>query len=63
MTPGEDRFRDDVANWVLNLPVAAAFGFTFCELAAGRATTRLTWPPELSHIPGAFQASPRRDTG
>jgi uncharacterized protein (TIGR00369 family) len=58
MNPNHEVFRNDVADWVLNLPVAAAFGFTFCELSGGRATTRLDWRPELSHVPGAFQASP-----
>ena len=58
MNPDHGAFRSDVADWVLGLPVAAAFGFTFCELAAGRAETRLPWRRELSHVPGAFQASP-----
>ncbi|WP_216870328.1 hypothetical protein [Modestobacter excelsi] len=51
-------FRHDVADWVLSLPVAAAFGLAFDELADGRATTRVAWRPEHSHAPGAFQASP-----
>jgi uncharacterized protein (TIGR00369 family) len=51
-------FRHDVADWVLSLPVAAAFGLVFDELADGRAITRLRWRPEHSHTPGAFQASP-----
>ena len=51
-------FRHDVADAVLSLPVAAAFGLTFLELADGRAVTRLAWRPELSHTPGAFQANP-----
>ena len=51
-------FRHDVADRVLTLPVVAAFGLTFDELADGRAVTRLAWRPELSHIPGAFQANP-----
>lgn len=54
----DEDFRHDVADWVLALPVAAAFGFTFTHLAAGRAETRLPWRPEHSHTPGAFQASP-----
>ena len=51
-------FRHDVAEWVLGLPVAAAFGFVFDELADGRSVTRLAWRPWHSHTPGAFQASP-----
>ena len=51
-------FRHDVANWVLSLPVAAAFGLVFDELTDGRAVTRVFWRPEHSHTPGAFQASP-----
>jgi uncharacterized protein (TIGR00369 family) len=51
-------FRHDVAEWVFGLPVAAAFGFTFDELADGRSVTRLAWRPRHSHTPGAFQASP-----
>ena len=58
MNPDPRGFRHDVANWVLGLPVAATFGFRFCELESGRATTRLDWRPELSHLPGAFQAGP-----
>lgn len=58
MTPTQSDFRQDVADWVLRLPVAAAFGLTFHELADGRAVTRLAWRPEHSHIRGAFQASP-----
>ena len=50
--------RHDVAEWVLGLPVAAAFGFTFAELADGRSVTRLVWHHRHSHTPGAFQASP-----
>ena len=57
-TPAAAGFRHDVANWVLGLPVAAAFGLVFDELADGRAVTRLHWRPDLSHTPGAFQASP-----
>ena len=57
MTPPGD-FRRDVADAVLALPVAAAFGLTFEELADGHAVTRLTWRPEHSHTPGAFQANP-----
>lgn len=51
-------FRRDVADAALALPVAAAFGLTFEELADGHAVTRLAWRPELSHTPGAFQANP-----
>ena len=51
-------FRQDVADWVLGLPVAAAFGLAFDELADGRGVARLAWRPEHSHAPGAFQASP-----
>jgi uncharacterized protein (TIGR00369 family) len=40
------------------MPVAAALGFSFVELAEGRSETRLPWRPEHSHTPGAFQASP-----
>jgi uncharacterized protein (TIGR00369 family) len=58
MTDQSGVFRQDVADWVLNLPVAAAFGLTFDLLAGGRAQTRLAWRPEHSHRPGAFQASP-----
>lgn len=53
-----DGFRQDIADWVLALPVAAAFGLRFHELADGHAVTTLAWRPEHSHIPGAFQASP-----
>lgn len=58
MSSTPTRFRRDVAEWVLGLPVAAAFGFTFEELADGRSVTRLPWRPEHSHVAGAFQASP-----
>jgi len=58
MSSTPTRFRRDVAEWVLGLPVAAAFGFTFEELADGRSVTRLPWRPEHSHVVGAFQASP-----
>jgi uncharacterized protein (TIGR00369 family) len=51
-------FRHDVADWVLALPVAAAFGFGFEELDNGRSVTRLPWRIEHSHAPGSFQASP-----
>lgn len=51
-------FRHDVADWVLAMPVAAALGFSFVELANGYSETRLPWRPELSHSPGAFQAGP-----
>ena len=50
--------RGDVADWVLGMPVAAAFGFRFEHLDGGECVTRLPWRPELSHAPGAFQASP-----
>jgi uncharacterized protein (TIGR00369 family) len=51
-------FRHDIADAVLALPVAAALGLIFDELADGRAVTRLAWRPEHSHTPGAFQANP-----
>lgn len=51
-------FRHDVADWVLAMPVAAALGFSFVELANGYAETRLPWRPEHSHAPGVFQAGP-----
>lgn len=54
----QDGFRHDIADWVLSLPVAAAFGLRFHELADGHAVSTLAWCPEHSHIPGAFQASP-----
>ena len=57
-TAADEGFRQDVADWVLSLPVAAAFGLTFTRLAAGEAEARLAWRPEHSHVPGAFQASP-----
>jgi uncharacterized protein (TIGR00369 family) len=58
MTTSDQGFRQDIADAVLSLPVAAAFGLTFTELAAGRAETRLAWRPEHSHTLGAFQANP-----
>ena len=58
MTDAAGEFRQDIADWVVSLPVAAAFGLIFDELADGRAVTRLAWRPEHSHVPGAFQASP-----
>lgn len=58
MTASDSGFRQDIADAVLSLPVAAAFGLTFTELAAGRAEARLAWRPEHSHAPGAFQANP-----
>jgi uncharacterized protein (TIGR00369 family) len=51
-------FRHDVADWVLAMPVAAALGFSFVELANGYCETRLRWRPEHSHGPGVFQAGP-----
>src|SRR5258706_16331207 len=51
-------FRHDVADWVLAMPVAAALGFSFVELANGYSETRLPWRPEHSHAPGVFQAGP-----
>jgi uncharacterized protein (TIGR00369 family) len=51
-------FRHDIADWVLSLPVAAALGLRFVELADGHALTRLPWRAELSHAPAAFQANP-----
>lgn len=58
MSLPETEFRQDVADAVFRLPVAAAFGFTFHELADGRAETHLAWRAEHSHAPGAFQANP-----
>jgi len=58
MTTTDPDFRQDIADAVLRLPVAAAFGLTFTALAAGRAQTELAWRPEHSHTPGAFQANP-----
>ena len=58
MTSTHENFRQDIADRVLSLPVVAAFGLTFDELADGRAVTRLTWRSEFSHTPGAFQANP-----
>jgi len=58
MTTTDPGFRQDIAELVLSLPVAAAFGLTFTQLAAGRAEARLPWRPEHSHTPGAFQANP-----
>ena len=58
MTTSEKGFRQDIADAVLRLPVAAAFGLTFTALADGRAQTELAWRPEHSHTPGAFQANP-----
>ncbi len=58
MTTTDRGFRQDIADATLSLPVAAAFGLTFTELAAGRAEGELAWRPELSHTPGAFQANP-----
>lgn len=54
----ETGFRHDVAETVFQLPVAAALGFTFHQLANGHAETHLPWRAKHSHIPGAFQASP-----
>jgi uncharacterized protein (TIGR00369 family) len=50
--------RQDIVDYVLRMPVAAAFGLAFDELADGRAVARVGWRPEHSHVPGAFQASP-----
>ena len=58
MNPSPSGFRQDVADRVLGLPVVAALGLTFVELADGRATAQVAWRPELSHVPGAFQANP-----
>jgi uncharacterized protein (TIGR00369 family) len=58
MTTTEGGLRRDVVEAVLRLPAAAALGFTFDELADGRAVTRLGWRPEHSHAPGVFQANP-----
>jgi uncharacterized protein (TIGR00369 family) len=51
-------FRQDIADALEKLPVAAAFGLSFTELADGHAVSRLAWRPEHSHAPGAFQANP-----
>lgn len=51
-------FRHDIADAVLSLPVTAALGLTFTELANGHAVTGLAWRPEHSHTAGAFQANP-----
>ncbi len=56
MTTTDRGFRQDIADAVLSLPVAAAFGLTFTELATGRA--ELAWRAEHSHTRGAFQANP-----
>jgi len=58
MTTNEKGFRQDIADAVLRLPVAAAFGLTFTALAHGRAQAELAWRPEHSHTAGAFQANP-----
>jgi len=58
MTTTDPGFRQDIAELVLSLPVAAALGLIFTHLAAGRAEARLPWRPEHSHTPGAFQANP-----
>ena len=58
MSPGSGALRQDLVDRVLSLPVAAAFGLTFDELADGYAVARLGWRPEHSHAPGAFQANP-----
>ncbi len=57
MTTTDPGFRQDIADTVLSLPVAAALGLTFTQLAAGRAEARLAWRPEHSHTPGAFQSA------
>jgi uncharacterized protein (TIGR00369 family) len=51
-------FRHDIADWVLAMPVAAALGLSFVELADGHSETRLRWRREHSHAPGLFQAGP-----
>lgn len=51
-------FRDDIADWVLAMPAAAALGFSFASLGKGRSQTRLPWQRKHSHTPGAFQAGP-----
>jgi hypothetical protein len=58
MTTNEKGFHQDIADAVLRLPVAAAFGLTFTALADGRAPAELAWRPEHSHTAGAFQANP-----
>jgi uncharacterized protein (TIGR00369 family) len=58
VSPGSGALRQDLVDRVLSLPVAAAFGLTFDELADGHAVARLGWRPEHSHAPGAFQANP-----
>jgi uncharacterized protein (TIGR00369 family) len=50
--------RQDIVDQVLGMPVAAAFGLAFDELADGHAVARVRWRPQHSHVPGAFQASP-----
>jgi len=51
-------FRDDIAEWVLAMPAAAAVGFSFTALGGGRSETSLVWRHQHSHVPGAFQAGP-----
>lgn len=46
MTTPDPGLRQDIANAVLSLPVAAALGLTFTKLAAGQAQTELAWRPE-----------------
>jgi len=58
MTTTDQSFQQDIADAVLSLPVAATFGLTFTELAAGRAESELAWRREHSHTSGAFQANP-----
>lgn len=48
-------FRLDVSEAVFKLPVAAALGFTFQELADGHAETRMDWRVEHSQAPGRFR--------
>jgi len=60
MNPGEAvgaMIQQDVAEWVLSLPVVKAFGLNFEELGNGRNVTRLARHPRHSHTPGAFQAT------
>jgi uncharacterized protein (TIGR00369 family) len=52
------RFRRDIADWVLEMPAAAALGFTFESLGDGLCQTHLRWEAKHSHVPGAFQAGP-----
>lgn len=54
----DPEFRDDIAEWVLAMPAAAALGFSFDALGGGRSQTCLPWQQRHSHVRGAFQAGP-----